>query len=121
MWSRYVAGSVGPGSNGKLPWTTNVNGEGIYAFAAAANAALLGGYGDWRIPNELELVNLRDLEQPTAMPDAVAFPGWINDYILSSTTHPYDSTYAVVVLYTNGARDSVLKTAVYYVALVRGG
>ena len=93
----------------------------IYSYCAAANVALLGGYGDWRIPNDLELVNLRDLEQPTAMPDAVAFPGWINNYIWSSTTHPYDSTYAVVVLYTNGAWDSVLKTPVYYVALVRGG
>src|SRR3989304_6560831 len=53
MWSRYLAGSVGPTSDGLLPWTTNVDGEGIFAYADAANAAELAGNDDWRGTNIL--------------------------------------------------------------------
>ncbi len=45
MWSRTLSASVGPTSNGLLPWTTNGSGEGIFTYAAAANAASLAGYG----------------------------------------------------------------------------
>ena len=122
MWSRYVAGSVGSGSDGKLEWTTNVNGEGIYGFAAAANAALLGGYGDWRVANDIELINLRDMEQPNAAPDAVAFPGWLtNDYFWSSTTLPPDVSRAMVVHFNSGGVANDAKTKYYLFALVRGG
>ena len=48
MWSRYALASVGPNSNGTLPWTTNANGEGIFAYCAAANAAGLGVCGQMR-------------------------------------------------------------------------
>lgn len=124
MWSRYVAGSVGPGSDGKLPWTTNGNGEGIFAFAAAANVALLGGYGDWRISNDLELVNLRDMEQPDAAPNATAFPGWpTSDSFWSSTTQPtWVTVRAQILNFSIGDLSSAgVKTVTYYVALVRGG
>jgi len=122
MWSRYAAGSVGSGSDGKLEWTTNVNGEGIYAFAAAANAALLGGYGDWRVANDIELINLRDMEQPNAAPDATAFPGWpTNDYFWSSVTHSSSNTNAMFVGFSIGTMVPDVKTGNVYVALVRGG
>ena len=51
MWSRYVSASVGPASDGKIPWTTKGSVEGIFTYVAAANAATLAGYSDWRIPN----------------------------------------------------------------------
>jgi len=122
MWSRYVSGSVGTGSNGKLPWTTDVNGQGIYAYVAAANAAKLGGYSDWRIPNDLELVNLRDMEQPTAAPNATAFPSWpTSDYVWSSTTRPSSTASAMFVYFGNGSVDSSDKATAYFVSLVRGG
>jgi len=122
MWSRYVAGSVGPGSDGKLPWTTNANGEGIFAFAAAANVALLGGYGDWRIPNEVELPSLKDMEKPDAAPDATAFPGWpTSDSLWMSTTRPSDETYARIIYFATGNAGNGLKTERVFVALVRGG
>jgi hypothetical protein len=122
MWSRYPAASVGPTSNGKLPWTTNSNGEGIYPFVAAANLAGLGGYNDWRTPNDIELINLRVMEAPTAVPNAVAFPGWpTNGYFWSSTTEPHSVGSAMVVDFSYGnVRDDV-KTIPYFVALVRGG
>ena len=122
MWSRYVAGSVGPGSDGKLPWTTNGNGEGTFTYTEAANAAKLAGYSDWRIPYDLELANLRDMEQPTAAPDATAFPGWpTSDYFWSSTTLPYNADYAMFVGCNYGIVYRDAKTSNYFVALVRGG
>lgn len=122
MWSRYVVESVGPSSDGKLPWTTNGNGEGIYPFVAAVNVAALGGYTDWRIPNDLELINLRDMEQPNAAPDAAAFPGWpTSDYFWSSTTLPYAVDYAMIVNFNNGYVLNDNKTGIRLVALVRGG
>ena len=122
MWSRYVAASVGPAADGKLPWTTNVNGEGIFTYCAAANAALLAGYSDWRVPNDLEVLNLRDMEQPNASPDGVAFPGWpITDEFWSSTTIPSTITSAHRIYFLNGRCLADAKTANFFLALVRGG
>jgi len=122
MWSRYAASSVGPLSGGKLPWTTNVNGEGIFTFVAAANAALLAGYSDWRVPNDLEVLSLRNMEQPDASPDGVAFPGWpITDEFWSSTTMPSTITSANRIYFLSGRCLGDAKTANFFLALVRGG
>ena len=124
MWSQTVAGKMGPASDGKLPWTTHANGYGIYPYVLAANTALLGGYGDWRIPDDIELFNLRVMEGANAAPDGTVFPGWpTSDYIFTSTTRPDDTTYAVVVDFNNGASHPGhgLKTEILFSALVRGG
>lgn len=121
MWSRYLVGTLGPNNNGTIPWTTNVNGEGIYAFIAAANAALLGGYSDWRIPNAIELASLQDMEAPTAIPNATAFPTWVASYVWSSTTAPSATTYASGLGFSGGDRGNLDKTTNRYCALVRGG
>ena len=122
MWSRYVAESVGPGSNGKLPWTTNVNGEGIFPFVAAANLAKLGGYSDWRIPNIQELISLFKLEIPTGVPNVTAFPGWpTSDFHWSSTTDATSGDYAYRIRHYTGVVFSNTKDNNYFVALVRGG
>ena len=122
MWSRYAASSIGPLSSGKLPWTTNVNGEGIFTFVAAANAALLAGYSDWRVPNDLEVFSLRKTEQPNASPDGVAFPGWpITDEFWSSTTMPSTITSANRIWFLSGRCNGETKTTNFFLALVRGG
>lgn len=122
MWSRYVVGSVGPASGGKLPWTTNVNGEGIFAYAAAANAAKLGGYDDWRVPNWLELTSLLDMEYPNAAPDAIAFPGWpTTDWFWTSTASPTITTYAIIGRFNYGTTEQADKIQNFYIAIVRGG
>jgi hypothetical protein len=122
MWSRYPTDGLGPGTDGKLPWTTNGSGEGIFAFVAAANAALLGGYSDWRIPNLFELQSLLILEQPTAPPNPTAFPGWpVTNYFWTSTTLPYNTTRAITLYFAGGNVDGVAKTTNYLTALVRGG
>ncbi len=122
MWSRYVAGKMGAASNGKLPWTTHANGYGIYPYVLAANAAVLGGYGDWRIPNDIELSNLRDMEAPTAAPDAIAFPGWPRDDVWGSTSLSNSpDVNATKQNFLYGALEYGTKTSTAYAALIRGG
>ncbi|KHO45878.1 MAG: hypothetical protein QJ16_C0016G0001, partial [archaeon GW2011_AR1] len=48
-WLRYQSAKMGIAGSGAMPWTGQV--YDIFAFCAAANAASLGGYTDWRIPN----------------------------------------------------------------------
>jgi len=122
MWSRYTSDKMGTGGDGKLPWTTHANGYGIFSYCAAANVALLGGYGDWRIPNDMELASLRDVEQPTAAPDAVAFPDWpTSSYFWSATTEPDGVSNALIVHFGNGNTRNGGESSAYFVALVRGG
>lgn len=122
MWSRTVSASVGPTSNGLLPWTTNGSGEGIFTYADAANAALLSGYSDWRIPNRSECISLQILEAPATKVDPTAFPVWFAGSIWSSSTIPNNTTLGVAVLMiTTGAPSALVKTsATLPTALVRG-
>lgn len=119
MWSRYISGSLGPGSDGKLPWTTNGDGEGIFPYVAAANAASLAGHADWRVPYVFELESITDLEVPNALPDAVAFPVWQLNFVWSSTTGPTLTARAFNFHYSIGESGRTVKTTSYYCALVR--
>jgi hypothetical protein len=124
MWSRYASASVGPTSNGLLPWTSTGSGateEGIFAYAAAANAASLGGYTDWYVPNRNQLISLIDGEAPSGAPDSTAFPS----YPVSSTTHsssvlPGITTQNITANFNNGNTSSGVKTSTAYCLLVRG-
>lgn len=122
MWSRTVSASVGPTSTGALPWTTTGSGgtaEGIFPYVAAANAAALAGYSDWRIPNDVELQSLREMEAPNANPDATAFPtGWTGT-VWSSTTQPSNTVNAMATLFTSGANSNLVKTGANFCALCR--
>lgn len=93
-----------------------------FGYAAAANAASLGGYADWVVPMDLELKALCNMEQPDAAPDATAFPSWSQaDYFWLSSTRPNVTAYAMVVGFNFGnvAYDSEISA--YYCGLVRGG
>ncbi len=118
MWSRNVSGSVGPTSNGLLPWTVNAGGEGIFEYAAAANSASLAGYTDWRIPNAFEAYSLAKIEAGGV--DTTAFPSWVS-MIWTSTTRPVTTTQALSTIYAQGTLiTGNLKTVTLNVALVRG-
>jgi hypothetical protein len=93
----------------------------VFSFCAAANQAGLGGYSDWRVPNDLELKALCDMEQPDALPDAAAFPGWpTSDYIWSATTLPSTTSYALIVYFSGGPVYYLTKSSTYFCTLARG-
>ena len=122
MWSRTKAASVGPASNGLLPWTTNANGEGIFAYCAAANAALLAGYSDWRIPSLNGLLSLMCYEAPKILFDSTAFPV-MSGNIRSATTYPADTTKAMYINSLNSTDTYIyyaVKTGTMSCILVRG-
>lgn len=122
MWSRYASAGVGPGSQGWLPWTTNVDGEGIFNYVAAANAAKLAGYSDWRVPNLLELFSLSVIQAPSGLPDPVAFPEWSTDpYYWSSTTKPNQVALAMALDFGPSDTAGRSKADLWAVILVRGG
>lgn len=118
-WLRYRSETMGSAGNGKMPWTGVV--YDIFAFCAAANAAVLGGFSDWRIANVFELFSIADFEQPSGYPDSTAFPSTPSSTLITSTTRvnssascQYVSFYECLVSYT-------LKIAENQVMLVRGG
>lgn len=93
----------------------------MFAYIAACNVAGVGGYSDWRAPYDAEMVAIRDMEQPTAAPNAAAFPSWpTDDYVWSATTIPPNASYAMVVLFDGGYMTYGFKATPYYVALLRG-
>ena len=120
MWSRYVSGAdMGPASDGKMPWTGQL--YDIFQYCAACNAANLGGYTDWRVANEFELVNLRNMEVATAVPDTTAFPTWPANYVLTATTQPPSASNVQQVSFGSGSVVGTGKTGNGWTALVRGG
>lgn len=124
MWSRTVSASVGASSNGLLAWTTTGSGataQGIFAYCAAANAAGLAGYTDWRVPNYFSLISITDYEAANAVPDSTAFPSFPpGNAVWSSTTQPNNTANAMAVGYTSGGSAQAVKTTAYYCILVRG-
>lgn len=124
IWSRDAAASVGPASDGKLPWTTTGSGataEGIFPYVAAANAAALAGYSDWRIPNVRECEDLMDYDITTTMPPIALFPNLpVTDRYWSSTTRPGATSWAVAALGPDYG-SLYTKTTTKPFMLVRGG
>jgi len=96
--------------------------QSIFGYCAAANAVSLGGYSDWRVPNDLELKLLCDMEAPDALPNATAFPSWSGfDYYWSSTTLPKGTAFSMIVNFSYGYVSNNNRANAYYLALVRGG
>ncbi len=126
MWARYTSAqsaSVGPASDGKMPWTGTD--DDIFQYAAAANVAELGGYLDWRVANRAELMSLVDSEAPNGGPDGTAFPSsWTVSSaagIWSSTTNPNSTGHALYVRFRYGILDTDAKAVASWASLVRGG
>jgi hypothetical protein len=111
MWSLNQSASVGPddakGGVGFMPWTTDGDGNGIFVYVAAANAAGLSGYSDWRIPNMYEAETTWDFESYLGVFNASWFGFW------SSTTH-------TILAKIQDGTEVVMTEYWYKVSLVRG-
>ena len=102
--------------------------QDIFSFAAAANLVSVGGYLDWRIPEDMQLTNLRRMgttttgtNQVSTVPNSTAFPSWpTGNYFWSSTTYPNSTASAMVVGFSTGYINGVGKYNLYLIALVRG-
>ena len=111
---------MGTGGDGKMPWTGQL--YDIFQWCAAANTASLGGYADWRVPNDMELITLRVMEAPLALPDPVAFPSWPATVpVWTGTTRASNTAYAQYVLFNQGIMNNSTKATLYLCVLVRGG
>jgi hypothetical protein len=125
MWlrdpSNYPA-KMGAASDGKMEWTGKA--YDIFAYCAACNAAAVGGYADWRVPNYVELGSLAvfigaaPYENQTAFPNAPAVGSFY-----TSTTYPGGATasYAMRSSYAGYFDAATKTTSQYFVMLVRGG
>ena len=118
MWSQTAAGKMGVAGDGKMPWTGQT--YDIFAYAAAANVAGLGGYSDWRIENIFELFGLFSFE--TGVPNATAFPVWPSsaNAVWSSTTF-FTDTAKAMIMYAEPSMREATKTLTYFCILIRGG
>jgi len=110
MWSQVTSQSVGPSSNGVLPFTANAGGEGYFTFAAASNAASLAGYTDWRVPDVNEVSAMIIRQAPAAKVDPTAFPAVISAIATSSTRPDATTLHDVIASTTTGASAATLKT-----------
>ena len=122
-WLRYPSLKMGAKSNGALIYRESL--YDIWAYLAAANAASVGGYNDWRIPNVTELHTLAEYEHPQAYPNSTAFPSFGVSLagIWSSTVDVYNGSarHYYYNYYAGGFANAYNATATWFVLLVRGG
>lgn len=88
--------------------------------AVAANAASYKGFTDWRVPNKNELESLAKLDAAPAI-DTTAFPGAPAAGFWTSTTFAPEPNKGWSVTFAVGNTESINKTNVNYVRLVRSG
>jgi hypothetical protein len=97
--------------------------QSIFSYCAAMNAAALGGYSDWRVPNLYSLLSLANWDTaPTSLlPDATAFPSWPVAAFWSTTVRGNTAGNYLTFNFATGSVAVVSPTTAIYVAFARGG
>jgi hypothetical protein len=102
MWIRNETTAIGANPYGKgvygtMPWTTDGDGNGVFAYKDAANAALLAGYGNdpnpllnWRVPNDNEAASIIDLSISTLPTEFIGAGNfWTSSTFLGAITEAF--------------------------------
>lgn len=100
---------------------TGMTWENAFDYIAELNRDRLGGRGDWRLPNVMELASIIDHGRFNPSIDPV-FSGVRTSWYWSGSTVKTVTTNAWAVLFTNGCIDIIPKgpSSNYYVRAVRG-
>lgn len=118
-WTRYNPVKLGAAGDGLIYRYGAIN--SAYRYCVEANAASLGGYTDWRVPNINELYSIADHEPTNSVPDATAFPNILAAYYWTSTIETSNTAKGLACNFANGIVIITANTAPYYCVLVRGG
>jgi hypothetical protein len=94
----------------------------IFGYAAAATAATLAGYSDWRVPNYVTLISIMRNEAPSNAPDAAVFPGWSTaNFFWTSSVRTSLVANMLTLSYAYFASGNAAQNSTYLTALVRSG
>ncbi len=117
MWMRCGLWQLGNDCSGGS--ATQYNWQQALEFVAVINAASLGGYNDWRLPNIQELASIAELRCIEPAINLTIFPNTPIGRYWSSSPHAYYRNEAWSLDFDYGARVSIYKTNSYFVRLVR--
>ena len=92
-----------------LMWTkaTVARNQNREQASATVKKLDVGGYTNWRLPNDHELLSLVDRSRYVPAIDTDAFPGTANDWYWRSTPCAWDASCAWIVSFYGGLASSV--------------
>jgi Leucine-rich repeat (LRR) protein len=120
--NKYMWYDSNPETNGGHSGYFN-NGQNTEAYIRDLNLKSFGGFSDWRLPSQHELLSIVTMNMNPAI-DTNMFPNAKSDIYFSSTNHHYNhswSSWLWVVNFENGNISSCERNSVYYIRAVRGG
>jgi hypothetical protein len=121
MWIRNETTAIGANPYGKgvygtMPWTTDGDGNGVFAYKDAANTASLAGHADWRVPNANEAASIIDLSISTLPTEFIGAGNfWTSSTFLGAITEAFLAALGLGITKTTKTQNATI-----FGLLVRG-